>query len=83
MELATKSLNDAVTECYETEWPGHPQLQNLKEDLQLLAGDRAKNLGEDLQNNMQLYLNQFEPAKVRTAVLPRHYAPQEKFLLFL
>ncbi|GAU88482.1 hypothetical protein RvY_01174 [Ramazzottius varieornatus] len=65
MELATKSLNDAVTECYESEWPGHSQLQNLKEDLQLLAGDRAKNLGEDLQNNMQLYLNQFEPAKAK------------------
>ena len=65
MEVATKSLNDAITDLYEPEWPGHPQLQPLNEELLLLATDRAKSFGEDLQNNMQLYLNQFEPAKVR------------------
>ncbi|OQV25785.1 putative Amphiphysin [Hypsibius exemplaris] len=67
MAVASKSLHDVIGELYESEWAGQGQIKAEEERLQTLRADRTKNIGEDILNDMQHYLNQFPEAKAKVA----------------
>jgi hypothetical protein len=79
MAVASKSLHDVIAELYEAEWTDCGQIKSGAEQLQLLRFDRTKNIGEDILNDIQNYLNQFPEAKVGLRHMRKQISKEKSF----
>ncbi|XP_035658482.1 bridging integrator 2-like isoform X1 [Branchiostoma floridae] len=67
MSLASKNLNDALTEAYGDDWPDKDEVRNSQDSMDLLWSDYQEKVTREVLSPVNTYQSQFPEVKQRIA----------------